>query len=70
MSDQPDNRPLVKRSVIIAIIVGTLLNLINQSGALLGDEPIKWLPALLTYSVPFLVSFISGWLALSDRSKT
>jgi hypothetical protein len=44
------------RSLRVALLVGTLLNLINQPEAFLGLAP--WNPAkmLLTYAVPFLVA--------------
>ena len=48
------------------LVVGSILNLINQPAALLGNEPIEWSSLLLTYTVPFLVSLISGGLALKE----
>ena len=50
--------PLLKRSVIAAFVVGTLLTALNQGDNLLAGE---WSAALywkipLTYCVPFLVS--------------
>ncbi|MDN3609497.1 nitrate/nitrite transporter NrtS [Vibrio ostreicida] len=60
------NYRLVKRAVIIAIVVGTLLNLINQHDALAGHTPFNWLKAILTYCVPFCVSLFSSWLAIKD----
>jgi hypothetical protein len=32
-----------RRSLYVALIVGTVLNLINQGDALLGMAPINWL---------------------------
>jgi hypothetical protein len=49
--------PLVRRSVLVAVLVGTLLNLINQGGALIGGEPsVQWGKLLLTYVIPYLVA--------------
>lgn len=45
-----------RRSVTIAAVVGTLLNLINQGDALFGAASVNWLKALLTYIVPYCVS--------------
>ena len=50
--------PLLKRSLIAALFVGTVLTALNQGDILLARE---WSPALywkipLTYCVPFLVS--------------
>ncbi len=46
------------KALKIAIVVGTILNLINQGDALvaLEMEKISWGKLLLTYCVPFLVS--------------
>lgn len=45
-----------KRSLLIAIIVGSSLTLINQCDALLGPLAFNWYKAALTYCVPYLVS--------------
>jgi hypothetical protein len=44
-----------RRSLYVALIVGTVLNLINQGDALLGTAPINWLKLVLTYCVPYAV---------------
>jgi len=48
-----DGIPL--RSFYVALIVGTILNLINQGDALLGHSSVNWGKVLLTYCVPYLV---------------
>jgi hypothetical protein len=45
-----------RRSVFVALLVGTVLNLINQGDALLGAVPINWFKIILTYCVPYAVS--------------
>lgn len=45
-----------KRSFRVALVVGTLLNLINQGDALLGAGAIAWPKLLLTYLVPYCVA--------------
>lgn len=45
-----------RRSLIIAMIVGSLLTLINQYDALFGQIDFNWYKAALTYCVPYLVS--------------
>lgn len=45
-----------RRSLIVALIVGTILNLINQGDALLALGPINWAKILLTFAVPYCVS--------------
>ncbi len=49
-----------KRAIIIAIIVGTILNCINQGPNVMDGEPIVWAKLLLTYSVPYVVSVYSA----------
>lgn len=44
------------RSLKVAVVVGTLLNLINQGDALLGDAPVNWFKLLLTFAMPYAVS--------------
>jgi hypothetical protein len=45
-----------KRSLLVAITVGTLVNLINQGDQLLAGEPINLLKLALTYAVPYCVA--------------
>lgn len=45
-----------RRSFYAALVVGTLLNLINQGDALLGEGEIDWLKIGLTYCVPYCVA--------------
>ena len=52
------HRPMLKRSTAVALVVGTVLMIINQGDVLLGA---KWPGALiwkvpLTYLVPFVVA--------------
>ena len=44
-----------RRSLYVALTVGTVLNLINQGDALLGMASINWLKLFLTYCVPYAV---------------
>jgi len=44
-----------RRSFFVALVVGTVLNLINQGDALFGPTPINWLEFTLTYFVPYAV---------------
>ena len=49
-----DGIPL--RSFYIALVVGTILNLINQGDALFATAQINWIKIVLTYFVPYAVS--------------
>ena len=58
-------RPLLGRSALIALVVGTVLIAINQGDALLAgrwDASLAW-KVPLTYLVPFLVA---TWGALAN----
>ncbi|OUS28625.1 dihydrolipoamide dehydrogenase [Gammaproteobacteria bacterium 45_16_T64] len=50
---------LIVSALKVASVVGTVLLLINQYDALFGPAEVRYLPALLTYCVPFVV-FIAG----------
>ena len=43
------------RSLGVALVVGTVLNLINQGDAILAMERVSWLKIVLTYCVPYAV---------------
>lgn len=49
----------------VSLVVGTLLNLINQS-AVLNGEPVQWLQLVLTYLIPFCVSLFSVYSGLKQ----
>ena len=54
--------PMLGRSALIAIVVGTILTAINQGDGLLAGQ---WSPALacklpLTYAVPFIVATLGA----------
>lgn len=73
MSNHPSilqiaTRPTVVRSsLIVAVVVGTILNVINQGDALFGDKPLVVWKLLLTFAVPYCVSTYGAVMAL--RSK-
>ena len=46
--------PYLRNSLVVALVVGALLNLINQGDALAGQAPISWSKLTLTFLVPFL----------------
>jgi len=51
----------MKNSGKIALVVGTVLNAINQGSAFIGPEPISWPHVVLNYCVPFCVAYYSAW---------
>ena len=56
-----------RRSAVVALVVGTALNLINQGDALVAGGPIDLVKAVLTYIVPYCVATYG---AVSLRLRT
>jgi hypothetical protein len=42
-----------RRSFFAALVVGTVLNIINQGDAILAHTSINWVKIILTYLVPY-----------------
>lgn len=57
---------LAWRWIKVSLVVGTLLNLINQFSAILGPASIDWPRLILTYFVPYGVASVSAWSALQN----
>ena len=51
---------IVQAAIKVAIVVGTILNLINQGGRLLDGLPLSWFHVGLNYLVPYCVSSYSA----------
>lgn len=45
-----------QRSFGVALIVGTILNVINQGDALLGESRVNFFKLVLTFAVPYCVA--------------
>ena len=58
--------PIVQRSLLVALIVGSILNLINQGGALIGGTGLIYWKLALTWCVPFAVSSFGSYTALRN----
>lgn len=60
------------RSLRVALVVGAVLNIINQGDALLGAAPVHWLKAILTFFVPYAVSTygVVSFRMNADRAAT
>ena len=55
--------PSIRRSLFVALVIGTVLNLINQGPEVFtGHWPVWW-KALLTYFVPFAVASYGSYAA-------
>ncbi|MFD1301443.1 nitrate/nitrite transporter NrtS [Methylobacterium marchantiae] len=65
------NNGVPARSLKVAVVVGTVLNLINQGDALFGDAAINWTKVLFTFAMPYAVSTYGAVAAQWDgRHKT
>ena len=60
---------VVKSALLVALVVGSILNLINQGDALLGDTSIVWWKLGLTYIVPYCVSTYGAVMALRSQDE-
>lgn len=59
---------VVSRSLAVAALVGTLLNVINQGPELVAGRPVNALKVLLTYAVPFFVVSYGAYSAFRKRA--
>jgi hypothetical protein len=53
----------VRRSLAVALIIGTVLNAINQAPEIFGGHWPVWWKLLLTYFVPFAVASYGSYAA-------
>lgn len=53
----------LRRSLAVALVIGTALNAINQGPELLAGEPAVLWKLALTYAVPFLVASYGSYAA-------
>lgn len=59
-----------RRSLYVAVVVGTILNLINQGEAILSAGSVNWLKAALTYLVPYAVCTYGAVCARLEQVNT
>lgn len=58
---------MFKRALITAIVVGSILTIINQVDAVFGQAELVIWQALLSTAVPFIVSLVSAYLTLRHK---
>ena len=61
-----------KRSFWVAVVVGTILNIINQGDYMMLGDPVNVFKIALTYTVPFCVATygaVTAHLAFERRSE-
>ncbi|GHG60732.1 hypothetical protein GCM10010919_04400 [Alishewanella longhuensis] len=59
---------IILAAIKVSLVVGTLLNIINQYEAIFAEQPWRWGLALMNYLVPYAVSSYSGALQLIKRT--
>lgn len=55
------------RALVVTLVVGTILNAINQGDAIIRGDRVDLLKILLTYATPFCVATYGAWSALIAR---
>lgn len=60
---------IIKRSFLVAIVVGTVLNLINQGDLFLDTGTVDGLKCILTYLVPYCVATYGAVTALRNNPE-
>jgi pyridine nucleotide-disulfide oxidoreductase family protein len=63
------SRPIVSNSVRVALVVGTVLNAVNQGSTILAGGPVSWTHLLLNYLVPYCVASYSGATVQLQRER-
>ncbi len=62
-----------KRAAAVAVVVGSILNIINQGDKLIDGRPLDWIKIILTYMVPYCVATygaVSYRLSLDKNSES
>jgi hypothetical protein len=62
-------RPVVSRSLTVAVLIGTILNAINQGPELVAGQHVSVLKVVLTYVVPFCVASYGAYSAFRQRAE-
>ena len=64
-------RTVVRRAVVIAFFVGTVLALINHGDSMLAGamSGLNWGQVLVTYLVPYMVSTYSSVVAIRTQQR-
>lgn len=63
-------RDIIKRSLVVAAIVGTVLNIINQGNVVMASGSLDVFKCILTYMVPYCVATYSAVKALATQPNS
>lgn len=64
---QTCSRAVVSRSLTVAVLIGTILNAINQGPELVAGKHLNVIKILLTYATPFFVASYGAYAAFRQR---
>lgn len=57
----------MRRSLVVAVVVGAILNLINQGDRLMAMDGVIWWRVALTFCVPFCVASYGAYSAFRSQ---
>jgi hypothetical protein len=57
------------RALMMAAVIGTILNTINQGDVIVHGEPVNWLKLALTYLTPYVVSTHGAVMARLHQNR-
>ncbi len=57
------------RAILTALLIGTILNTINQGDVIVHGEPVNWLKLALTYLTPYVVSTHGAVMARLHQNR-
>jgi len=60
---------IIIRAAIVAIIIGTILTLVNQSGWIAGTEPLQVLQLILVFALPFGVVTVAQLAGVREARR-
>ncbi len=61
--------PIMRKNLLLALVVGVILNAINQSDALMAGAGIIWWRVGLNFCVPFCVASFGAWNAARSANS-
>lgn len=77
--DIATQRHIAFAALKVSLVVGTVLNIINQGGRVVDGLPLSWLHVGMNYLVPYCVASysaakneqaIKGWVSVSSSEKS
>lgn len=66
----PIKLSILKRALSISLVVGTVLNIVNQGNEVALGHNVQWFSFALNYLVPFCIATYSAWANDRKRART